>query len=243
MFRTVLQVKKLVTIAAILAVASMGHAADEFDSYFADISILQLKPIQAELKVTETQRANMNKHAEWLNAQGKAIDANVKAGKLSTDSANKQMALHLGSLKKKVIGELSAAQLKRLREITLQRDGLLPLMDQRMADKIGMTKAQLTKLRDAYVANDKKAKGLQEAAYKPIFEKYLAMKPKSKEEEAKLVEQRNKELEAARIKIQPQLEAMGKSYIDLADVTLTKGQKDSFLALKGKPFDPKTASN
>ncbi len=243
MLGKLVHINRLLVAAALIAATVTVQAADEFDSYFADVSILQLKPIQAELKITEAQRANMNKHADWLSAQGKAIDAQVKAGKLTADTANKQMAGYLGALKARVIAELNAVQLKRLREITLQRDGLLPLMDQRMADKIGMTKAQLTKFREAYVANDKKAKDIQSAAYKPIFDKYAAMKPKSKEEEAKLVEQRNKELEAARTKIQPQLVAMGKTFTDLVEATLTKGQRDEFASLKGKAFDPKTAAN
>ncbi len=241
MNRTVTTVKRLIFLAALLAAAPAVLAADEFDAFFADITILQLKPIQTELKVTETQRANMNKHATWLASQGKSIDAQVKSNKLTAEQANKQMEVHLGALKMKVIGELSAVQLKRLRELTLQRDGLLPLMVPKMAERIGMTKAQLTKLLDAYFANDKKAKDLQTVTYKPILDKYAAMKPKSADEEKMLVEQRRKELEAARIKIQPQLEAFGKSFASLVDTTLTKGQKDEFNSLKGKPFDPKSA--
>lgn len=224
---------------ALFAISTVAFAADEFDFYFADISILQDKKVQAELKVTEAQRTAMNKHADWLNTQGKSIDTQVRSGKLTADQANKQMGLNLGVMKRKICDELSAAQLKRLREITLQRDGLLPLMDLKMGEKIGLTKAQTQKLRDAYIANDKKAKDIQSAAYKPIFDKYAAMKPKDKTEEQKLVDQRNKELAAAQVKITPQLEALGKSYGALVESTLSKEQKDAFAALKGKPFDPK----
>jgi hypothetical protein len=230
--------KHLLTL-ALFAVSTAALAADEFDFYFADISILQDKKVQAELKITETQRTNMNKHAAWLNTQSQAIDTQVKGGKLTPENANKQMGVHLGTLKKKICDELSAAQLKRLREITLQRDGLLPLMDLKMGERIGLTKAQTQKLRDSYIANDKKAKDIQTAAYKPIFDKYAAMKPKDKAEEQKLIDQRNKELEAAQKKIQPQLEALGKSYGTTVDTTLSKEQKDAFAALKGKPFEPK----
>lgn len=224
---------------ALLAVSAAALAADEFDFYFADISILQDKKVQAELKVTETQRTNMNKHAAWLNTQTQAIDAQVKSGKLTPDNANKQMGVHLGTLKKKICDELSAAQLKRLREITLQRDGLLPLMDLKMGERIGLTKAQTQKLRDSYIANDKKAKDLQTAAFKPILDKYSAMKPKDKAEEQKLIEQSRKELAAAQEKIKPQLEALAKAYGTTVDATLSKEQKDAFAALKGKPFDGK----
>lgn len=218
--------------------AQAAFAQNEFDFYFADIAILQQKPIQAELKVSEAQRANMNKHADWLAAQGKSIEGQVNAKKLTPDEANRLMVAHIATMKKKVIGELSAPQLKRLRELTLQRDGLLPLLDQKMADKIGMTKAQLTKLRDKFVENDKKVKDIQATAFGPIISKYNAMKPKSQAEEQTLIGQRNKEFEAAKKKIQPQLESLRKGFEDLVESTLTKGQMDEFNALKGKPFVP-----
>jgi hypothetical protein len=230
--------KHLLTL-ALLAVSTAALAADEFDFYFADISILQDKKVQAELKVTETQRAAMNKHADWLNGQGKAIDTQVRSGKLTADQANKQMGLNLGLMKKKICDELSAVQLKRLREITLQRDGLLPLMDLKMGEKIGLTKAQTQKLRDSYIANDKKAKDIQSATFKPILDKYAAMKPKDKAEEQKLIDQSRKELAAAQEKIRPQLEALAKAYGATVDSTLSKEQKDAFAALKGKPFETK----
>jgi hypothetical protein len=234
---------KFLLATALAALGALSSAQDEFDSYFADIAILQLKPVQTELKVTEAQRAKMNQHADWLKTQGAAIESQVTSGKMTKEAANRLMAAHLGALKKRIIGELSASQLKRLREITLQRDGLLPLMDQRMADKIGLTKAQLTKLRDAYLANDKKAKDLQQQTFAPIFEKYEKMKPKSDAEKKTLTDQANKELDAAKKKIQPQLEALGKSFADLVEATLTKGQKDAFNALKGTPFKPAGSSS
>ena len=149
------------------------------------------------------------------------------------------MSVHLITLKTRVLGELSASQVKRLREITLQRDGLVPLMDTRVSDKIGMTAAQLTKIREAYVANDNKAKQIQQKAFAPVCEKFGKMKPKSDAEKKLLEEQANKELDAEKKRIQPELEALSKQFAALVDETLTKGQKDAFNKLKGTPFKPK----
>jgi hypothetical protein len=225
----------LLTVTACTGVAA---AADEFDAYFSDIGILQLKPVQQELKVTEGQRQAMNKHADWLNAQTKSIDTQVRSGKTKPDDANRLMIGHLSSLKKKILGELTDTQIKRLREITLQRDGLLPLLDQRMADRIGMTAAQSKKLRDAYNANNKKADDIQTKALKPIVDKYAAMRPKDEAERKRLAEQGNKEIDAAKEKIKPQLEQLGKDFAALVESTLSKGQKDDFDKLKGVPFKP-----
>lgn len=227
------------TAALLFGAVATALGADEFDAYFADIGILQLKPVQTELGVTEAQRASMNKHADWLNVQSKAIDSQVRSGKMKPEDANKLMQTHLVNMKNKIIGELTAAQLKRLREITLQRDGLLPLLDKKLCAKIGVTETQRKKLADAYLANDQKAKQLQTQAFKPIIDKYSKMTPKTDAEKKKLSEQADKELQAAKDKIQPQIDKLGKDYIALVDSTLTAGQKDAFNKLKGKPFIPK----
>ena len=224
------------TLLAATSLLGVAAAADEFDAYFSDIGILQLKPVQQELKVTEGQRLAMNKHADWLNAQSQAINTQVRSGKTKPEDANRLMVGHLSSLKKKVLAELTAPQVKRLREITLQRDGLLPLLDKRMADRIGMTVAQSKKLRDAYEADNRKANDIQTKALKPIVDKYAAMKPKDAAERKRLEEQGNKEIEAANAKIKPQLEQIVKDFKALVESTLSKGQKDDFEKLKGVPF-------
>ncbi|MCH8979699.1 MAG: hypothetical protein IH945_10735 [Armatimonadetes bacterium] len=220
-------------------VAASAFAADEFDMYVADIAILQAKAVRTELKITDTIRAAMNKHAAWLDKQGADIDRLVRGGTITVAEGNRRTKIHLATLKSKVLRELSGAQVKRLREITLQRDGLVPLMDQRVSDKIGMTAAQLTKIREAYVANDNKAKQIQKAAFSPIFEKYGNMKPKSESEKKRIEELANKELGVEKKRIQPQLEKLGKEFEALVAETLTKGQKDAFNKLKGTPFKPK----
>ncbi|MCH8980167.1 MAG: hypothetical protein IH945_13150 [Armatimonadetes bacterium] len=214
-------------------------AADEFDRYIADVAILQAKAVQTELKITDAIRAAMNKHAVWLDTQGANIDRLVRARTITVAEGNRRTKLHLATLKSKVLRELSAAQVKRLREITLQRDGLAPLMDKRVSDKIGMTAAQLKRIRDAYVANDNKAKQIQKAAFSPIFEKYGNMKPKSDAEKKQFEDQANKELDIEKKRIRPQLEMLGKEFEALVAGTLTKGQKDAFNRLKGAPFKPK----
>ena len=149
-----------------------------------------------------------------------------------------RMAVHLVTLKSKVLSELTTPQVKRLREITLQRDGLVPLMDKRVSDKIGMTAAQLKKIREAYVTNDNKAKSIQQTAFSPIFEKYGKMKPKNDVEKKQIEDQANKELALEKKRIQPQLTRLGKDFEELVASTLTKGQKDAFIKLKGPNARP-----
>lgn len=233
-----LSVFKALVPGLVLYASVTVRAADEFDMYVSDVAILQIKEIQKELRITEGQRVAMNNHAQWLSQQGVAIDRLVVDKKLSPDNANKRMTAHLATLKKRVLSELSNAQVKRLREITLQRDGLLPLMDQKVSEKIGMTTAQLKKIREAYIANDARSKALQDKAFSPIFDKYGKMKPKNDTERKQLEAQANKEIEAEKAKLAPELEKLGKEFEGLVNRTLSKNQLAEFKALKGKPFVP-----
>ncbi|MCH7945820.1 MAG: hypothetical protein IIC73_07385, partial [Armatimonadetes bacterium] len=112
-------------VALACVAAASALAADEFDMYVADIGILQDKAVQAELKITAAIRQALNKHAVWLDSRGANIDRLVRAGTITVAEGNRRTKLHLATLKSKVLGELSEAQVKRLREITLQRDGLV----------------------------------------------------------------------------------------------------------------------
>ncbi|MEZ5163708.1 MAG: hypothetical protein R2688_08140 [Fimbriimonadaceae bacterium] len=79
----------------------------------------------------------------------------------------------------KVVGVLTAGQLKRLREITLQNAGPVAMMDPTVAKKIGLSDSQLKSIRSRFDSDAKKADGIQEKAFKPIIDKYKAKKPKT----------------------------------------------------------------
>ncbi|HXH59751.1 MAG TPA: hypothetical protein VNI20_00175, partial [Fimbriimonadaceae bacterium] len=170
---------KTVLLAVLGLAPFVAHATDEFDFYFADVAILQAKEVQRDLGVTNAQRDAMNVHATWLNTKRNEIAEQVKGGKLTADDADKKMTGYLMTLKKDVLGELTDSQLKRLREITLQRDGLLPLLDQKMADRLKISASQLKTLRDGFIENNKKAQALSDKVLKPIKDKYEGMHPKS----------------------------------------------------------------
>ncbi len=228
---------------AVLFISSLSSAQkfDEFDYHFADVSILQLKPVQTDLGLTDGQRSKMNEHADWFGAQKEGLAKQVNDKKLDPKQANAQFGATMEALKKRVLGELTAAQLKRLREISLQREGLLPLMHHLVGDKIGLTTTQLKSIRDGFVKNDETVKQLQKKTFEPILKKYQAMKPKSKQEAETLSTQMDKELAAARKPIEPELTKLSKDFQDFVTKTLSKGQYDAFIALKGKPFKPQAS--
>ncbi|MEZ5163707.1 MAG: hypothetical protein R2688_08135 [Fimbriimonadaceae bacterium] len=64
--------KVIATTIGLLAIASHGLAADAFDKSVANIALLQIKEVQTDVGITAAQRTQLNKHADWFNAESKS---------------------------------------------------------------------------------------------------------------------------------------------------------------------------
>lgn len=241
--------KKLVAMALVGVLSSALAAADQFDYLVANVSLLQDKGVQKELGVSESMRSKLNKHADWFNAQMKQMDAELAAARKKNPKAkpsgDKIISLQK-QLKGKVLGELGASQVQRLREITLQEAGYSALLDKTVADKVGLSATQLKALRDEWSRNEKKADAygreggkIEEKALQPIIAKYGNTKPKDKAE----VEKRRAEAQAALKKAEPQLKplqtkinALGPSFEAFVKKTCTAQQLSTLKTLQGAEF-------
>ncbi len=120
--------------------------ADNFDNQVASIVLLQDKAIQTELKITEAQRSKLNTYGTQFNNQQKAYMAEMeKKEKVKKGSAKPDQAREfkmVTDLKSKVLSCLSAPQIKRLREISLQAIGVTALGDNTIAAKVGLNATQ-----------------------------------------------------------------------------------------------------
>lgn len=236
----VMSATRLTLTAALLASATLASAADPFDERIANIALLQAKPIQADLKVTEAQRTKMNQHADWFNKEANKIrDAYIKQAQGKTTPPPPPTAKLQDlerQLKTKIFSVLSAGQVKRLREITIQQAGPLALLDDNVAKKVGLSATQISSIKARFKSNAEKAGKLQTDAVKPIQAKYQAKKPKNEAEAKSLQEAYNKEASAALKKIQPQLEQIQKDFISFVDKTLSAAQRQAWTALKGPAF-------
>lgn len=236
--------KKLLATGFVLgmALASNVVLAQSFEEQVSDMGLLQSKEVQTELGFTEELRAKLNIHAD---------DFNKKANKLQEEYRKKaegknppppapvaELAKLEVELKKKVMKELSAAQLKRLSELTLQTAGYAAMLDETVANKIGLSKTQLEKLRNAFKENAQEAQRLQEGAMKPIYDKYGKEKPADEAAAKALQEKVQKEVQAANEKIQPQMKALQEKFLKTLKLTVKAIQFNKFEALQGKPFRP-----
>jgi hypothetical protein len=226
-----------------LALTAVGVAQmDPFDYHCADVVLLQAKPVQVELTVNEAQRKKMNDAAETHRTRLTTYEAQQKAAKVkdTRDQAQVKLKGYFDELKRGVFGSLTATQLKRLRELTLQRAGLLALLDEKVATKIGLTGAPYTKFRTTFSDGAKQAQAIERTNLKPIFDKYEPrMRAAKSDADRKSIEgQMRPELEAAGKKIAPQIQKLQADTQQRLVAMLTATQKSAWQALLGKPYKP-----
>lgn len=221
-----------------MAISVQAQAQDPFDFHCADIGILQVKQIQTEVGITEAQRKAMNDAAATHKTRLTTYDAQQKAAKTKDTQPQTQAKLrgYFDELKKGVLTALSPVQLKRLRELTLQRAGLLALLDELVAKKIGLSRAPYENFRKTFSDGAKQAGDIERTNLKPIFDKYSAKRPKDDAERKLLESQMRGELDAASKRIAPQIQQLQSATQQKLIGILTAPQKTAWQALLGKPL-------
>lgn len=211
-----------------------ASAQDAFDKHCADIRLLQATPVQKELKLTAAQRQKMNGYATAFRTSAEAI---VKSwgGKAPTTPDPKLRAQEI-RLKDGVIGVLQPAQLRRLRELSLQAINAPAIGDDRVAARIGLSTAQKTRFRASLASSQRSAAKLQQDNLAPILAKYRAMKPKNEADKKSIQTRFTAEMKAAQTKLQPRLATLSAKASAELRAILTPKQVATFETLKGKPF-------
>jgi hypothetical protein len=237
--------KSLFVLPVILASAwAAAQAMDPFDYAVSNIAILQAKPLQKELGLSEVQRAAMNKFADQFNASmGSLLEKakKDKSGKPPSDADPKVKAAY-EELKKGVLKQLTPSQLKRLREVTLQQSGLPALADPVVAKRVGLSATQLKTIQTTFETAIRKAAEIQDKAIEAAVKDLKAKKPKTEKEAKDLMDEANNRAEAAHRKVEPQITKLRKDAEAKVLATLTAQQKAAWEALKGKKFTPPAGS-
>lgn len=232
----------LITLCALTCLAwcaPPGGGQDAFDAHVASLRVLERRDVQAELGVTPTQRAQMDMYADQFNAQVKSYGEQLKKQGKNPSGPDDRMISMLTSLKAKVITVLTPSQLRRLREISLQQFGLNGLMDDVVAQRVGLTKEQLAKMRKEYEAGSRRASDLMAKAMQPVDAKFKNVKPKNPTEaetdRKAYLDASNKAVNAIMPQVQSVREATQKTILAM----VTAKQKATYLSMQGKKFTPK----
>ncbi len=206
---------------------------DAFDAHCADLGVLMIKAVQKELGVTTAQRARMNVYAD--EHEKELRDMAKKYQDVKVDTSKIRYDLYI-TLKVHVLEQLSAGQLKRLRELSLQRIGLVALCDPIVSKRVGLSEAQTKKLRETYDAGYKLYQSTAQSALDKVLAPYKGTTPKSQAEADALKAKVQPKVEAARAVIKPKLEAIMKAYDTKMRSIMTAGQIATYESLRGKPF-------
>lgn len=226
-----------VTFAAVVLLLTQDNY--KFYEQIASVDVLQGKDVQAELKVTDTQVNALNKYGGTYNSVAGRLKDGYQKGQVSKGEFDRAIQDAQEQLHTQILLELKKEQVVRLGQITLQRAGILAILNSTVATQIGLTEAQSKALRDGIQKTGREVAEVERAAKEPILLKYKAMEPKSDDEKKKLSESMENELAEANSKIQPDLKRLRKGFEDLVESTLTKAQMETWKQLKGPVFSPK----
>jgi len=228
----------------LVSICALAGAADSFDAHCGNIAILQRRDVQNEVGITSAQRDQMNKYADANRAKLVAYQKKLNGKTPDRDVVNGYML----ELKSDVDRVLTPAQLKRLRELSLQWAGLLGLMDKVVATKVGMSDAQYTKYRQTFMDGQSvvsKINSQIKEALKPLGEKYDKLfapyKGHEKEHQAeikKLLQDFEKEAQPIRQRYAPQVQAITKETQQKMMAILTAQQIAAWKNLEGNKYVP-----
>mgnify|MGYP007132075392 FL=1 len=228
---------RTVLISLVLGFAALV-AGQTFDADIADIGILQAKPVQKEVGLTEKQRATMNRFADAYNTEMKALGE--KARKADPKNPPKDLDPRASAAYRKlraaVLKELTAAQLKRLREITLQEVGTPALADPKVAKQVGLSEAKRKQIEGIFSAGANKASALERQEMDKALADLRKKKPKTEKEANDLMQEAGKRADQVRTKIETRIRAFRRDAESKALSVLDATQKTKWATLQGKPF-------
>lgn len=190
-----------------LSCSAFAQKADSFDYRIANLFLLQDRTLQKKLGVTEAQRNKMNVYAGQHQQRVAALQKGLgtKPTKAQAEAAQKQASASVAELKKLVFAQLSASQIRGLRIATLQAVGVPSLADEVVADKVGLTAAQLKKVRSTLGGGRQRIATIERDAAKQALKPYEGRKPKTKAETETLQKEAGGKLRAAGQRIAPEL--------------------------------------
>lgn len=233
--------KRSLFILPAFLIAGVASAQDAFDFRVSDLRLLQARQIQTDLGITPAQRTKLNVAADAHKARLVEYQKQLQAlGTATPDKARLRGLLE--NLKKQALAVLTPPQLARLRELTLQRLGLIALTDDGVAGRVGLSPTQIGRLKTAFQNGRTKFLAVQQSARTaagPVAAQYKGRKPKTQAEATALKKEIEGKLTPIRARFLPQLQAVGKETDVQMLAVLTPPQKAKWNALKGRPFKAK----
>lgn len=220
-----------------LLLAAATADRDPFQLYLCDVTLLQDKAVQAELKVGEPQRAQLNVHADWLAAEARRIASETPA-----DAQVESLLAIRAEFKRRVLDCLTDPQVVRLAQLSLRAMDVVAVLDVQVSAKLGITEAQSGRITAAWKDTGTAVAATLERARAPVVAKYRAMPPPTQAEREARQREFLQELAEADKSVEEEVEAHKRKFEKVVGETLTDGQKREWEALKGPPLKAQSKS-
>ncbi|MFZ4506719.1 MAG: hypothetical protein ACOYON_03365 [Fimbriimonas sp.] len=229
-----------IVVLATLGLAAVGTAQtiDAFDYRLANIQVLQDKKVQADMGVTEAQRNRMNEFAKAFDQSATAyMEELKKEGKdpRTMPQPDPKVLGFMNKLKAGVLGELSPAQVRRLREVSLQRLGLIGILDPEVGKRAGVPTETLKKMQAVYTQGRDAATKIQRDTLEATLKPYRTVKPKDAADQDRLQNEVRGKMQAANLKIRPTVKKIEEDTQKKLLALLTTKQRDTYVNMQGKP--------
>lgn len=227
-------------LAPLFAISAAGAAQDSFDAHCANILLLTNRSVQTELNITQPQRTKLEQHADSFNADMKAVMDGVMKEAEKTKQPPQLPERRVGELhsrlKTRVIRELTPAQLRRLRELSLQQAGLRAMVDPIVARRLGLTTAQNQSVKRAMDTARAEAAKLQKDADDDLRKRFGSRQPRTDAEREAMQKEFQAALQQKGREVQTRLEAIDQRYVNAVRGVLTQAQRQQFAQLQGRAF-------
>lgn len=202
------------------------------------VGLLQFEAVQKEVKLSESQKKKIDGHFAALKSQVEPIMKSNPTTEAQKEAARKKIQAASEVFHGKALGELSAVQKKRLREVTLQSLGAVSFLIDEVSKELALTQQQKSQVAAAHKAFRSQVEALQAKRQKE-FE--AVPKPKdSKDEKAvkAYVEKVQALMEKRAAEDKKTIEAAKKVAEGKMVAVLTSGQKANWTKMQGAKFNP-----
>jgi hypothetical protein len=226
---------------ALIVSSLAAHAQDSFDARVADFMLLQPKQIQTAVGITSAQRDKLNAFAKesdqkieafFKGQQQKGIDIRT------ITPSNPVIAGYYAELKAKVFQILTPPQIRRLRELTLQRTSVAGLTNPIVAKRVGLSPTQSAAIKKLVSSFQASASATAQQTANAVLSQYRGIKPKDQADASRLRQEIDGKMHAAEVMLEPRIKAAQKSLDANVMAQLTPTQKATWKGLLGKPFGP-----
>jgi hypothetical protein len=225
----------------LLSGVAFGQKPDPFDIEVSDYRIMLSKKVMVELGITAAQKAALNKKSEAERLKVLPyVQQMQKEGK--SEAMLQRDPKYIGYVREfrtQTLSVLTAPQLRRLRELSLQSVDLGGVLNESVSKRIGMSPDQLKRARTVFQKGVKQSQDIVLAVNRAVISQYNNKHVKTQAEATAL----NAEIEQKR---QAGIKGKERELLYIQDQTnkqvlavLTAKQLAAYRALQGKPFKAK----